>query len=87
MQHAGVHPGLGRREGALEDLAALDGVGALGRLPGREVPHLPRRDVHQGLGEERRDVEVVRERWYAVRIAAACPSHQPGSPSAASVTG
>ena len=62
VQHARVPPGRGRGQRALEHLARLDGVGTLGRLPGREVPHLPRRDVHQGLGEQRCDVEVVGER-------------------------
>ncbi len=32
-----------------------------GRLAGREVPELPRRAVHERLGEQRRDVEVVGE--------------------------
>ena len=66
MQQAGMIPGRGV---ALQDLVEhrhrLQGVGALGRLAGLEVPHLPGRLVHDRIDEDAADVEIVRVRVLA----------------------
>ncbi len=51
----------GRRlaEGLLQHLDRLGGAGLLGDAAGREVPHLPGRLVHDRVGEDGADVEIV----------------------------
>ena len=46
-------------EGGFEDLGGLDGAGARGRLAGDQVPQRPGGAVHDSLGEQGADVEVV----------------------------
>ncbi len=43
----------------LEDPDRLERVGAVGRPAALQIPELPGRAVHDRLGEERRDVEIV----------------------------
>jgi hypothetical protein len=61
VQHAGVALGARLYERALERRDDLRGIRPRGRLTAREVPELPRRPVHQRLGEERGHVEILRE--------------------------
>ena len=61
VQQAGMIPA--RRdvaEGAFQHLDRLLRAGARRRLAGLEVPHLPRRLVHDRLGIDRAQVEIVR---------------------------
>ena len=50
------------RQGQLERLLGLEGAGARRRVAGGQVPELPRGQVHQGVGEQRHDVQIVRGR-------------------------
>ncbi len=60
MQQAGMVP-RGREilERAFENLDRLGGAGILGDAASAEIPHLPRRLVHDRVGEDRADVEIV----------------------------
>ena len=49
----------GKRERALEHLLGLERRRALGRQAREAIPQLPRREVHQRVGEQRRDVGLV----------------------------
>ncbi len=62
MQQAGMIPrrGLGLEQ-ALEQLLRLLRPGLLGNATAREVPHLPRRLVHDRFGQHAADVEIIAE--------------------------
>ena len=61
VQQAGVIPRRRHRvEGRFQKPHALVGPGALGRPPRGQIPHLPRRLVHDRLGEHRADLQILR---------------------------
>ena len=46
-------------EGGFQDRDRLDRVRAFGRFAGGQIPKLPRRAVHDRLGEEAADIEIA----------------------------
>jgi hypothetical protein len=59
VHESGVRAAAGPVERALEHLLGLERRGILGRLARVAIPECPRREVHQRVCEERRDVELV----------------------------
>ena len=59
VHEPGVRAAAGLLETALEHLLGLERRRTLGRQARIAIPQRPRREVHQRIGEERRDVEVV----------------------------
>ena len=59
MGESRVREPAGQRERALEHLLGLERRRALGRQTGEPIPQLPRREVHERVGEQRRDVGLV----------------------------
>ena len=59
VREPGVRAAAGTRERALEHLLGLERRRTLGRQAREAIPQLPRREVHQRVGEQRRDVELV----------------------------
>ena len=59
VREPGVRAAAGPLERALEHLLGLERRRTLGRQARVAIPQRPRREVHQRVGEERRDVELV----------------------------
>ena len=59
VHESGVRAAAGPLERALEHLLGLERRRTLGRQARVAIPQRPRREVHQRVGEERRDVELV----------------------------
>lgn len=59
VQDPGVLLARLRGERPLQDGLGLHRAGALGRFAGPQIPQLPGREVHQRVGVERGDIEVV----------------------------